>query len=95
MHKHNPYVIPVASIFLASALIIFGVSLLGNTDWAHQLRVNHSPVEFRDQAEMPFVIQFIDAFLKVVLFMGIPAFLTLGILRIRNRGARLQHPTRG
>jgi hypothetical protein len=31
------------------------------------------------------IIRSVDAFLKVALFMGIPAFLTLRILRIINR----------
>jgi len=31
------------------------------------------------------IFRSVDAFLKVVLFMGIPAFLTLRVLRIINR----------
>jgi hypothetical protein len=83
---------PVLIILLAAAIMVLGLTLLGNTEWADSFRgeppaqsVDRAVVDERSESLITGIIRSIDAFLKVVLFMGIPAFFTLRILRIINR----------
>lgn len=82
------YALPTLSIILAGLVIIFGVSLLGDTAWAEGLRANPSGGGLEEGAPTNAILRWTDAFLKVVLFMGIPALLTARILRIANRRPR-------
>jgi hypothetical protein len=83
---------PVLIILLAAAILIFGLTLLDNTEWADGLRgeppaqsVDRAAVSNESESLTDGIIRSVDAFLKVVLFMGIPGFLTLRIVRIINR----------
>jgi hypothetical protein len=79
------YALPTLGIVLAGLVIILGVSLLGDTAWADGLRANPSVGGLEEGVPTNAILCWIDAFLKVFLFMGIPAFLTARILRIANR----------
>jgi hypothetical protein len=85
MKNLRRYVLPTLGIFLAGVVIILGVSILGNTDWADSLRANPSGDGLEGGTQTNAVLRWIDAFLKVVLFMGLPAFFTARILRISSR----------
>ena len=83
---------PVLIILLAAAIMVFGLILLDNTEWADSFRggppaqsVDRAVVSNASESLTAGVIRSVDAFLKVFLFMGIPAFFTLSILRIINR----------
>jgi hypothetical protein len=80
------------SVLVASAVIIVAILPLGNTDWADSFRgapsveAENAPVVGEGE-ETPLIgiVRAVDAFLKVVLFMGIPALITLGVLRRVSR----------
>lgn len=83
---------PVLIILLAAAIMIFGLTLLDDTNWADGFRgepsaqsVERTMYSEENESLADGIIRSVDAFLKVVLFMGIPAFLTLRVLRIINR----------
>lgn len=83
---------PVLIILLAAAIMILGLTLLGDTEWADSFRgessaqsVDRTVVNDASESLVSGIIRSVDAFLKVVLFMGIPALVTLGILRIISR----------
>jgi hypothetical protein len=83
---------PALIILLAAAIMIFGLTLLDDTEWADSFRgepsahsVDRAVVSEGSESLVNGIIRSVDAFLKVVLFMGIPAFLTLRVLRIINR----------
>ena len=83
---------PVLIILLAAAIMIFGLTLLDNTEWADSFRggppaqsVERTMDSEENESLADGMIRSVDAFLKVVLFMGIPALLTLRILRTINR----------
>jgi hypothetical protein len=82
---------PVLIILLAAAIMIFGLTLLDDTEWADSFRgepsaqsVDRAVVSNESESLVNGIIRSVDAFLKVVLFMGIPAFFTLRVLRIIN-----------
>ena len=84
--------LPVLVILLAAAIMIFGLTLLDNTEWADGFRddpsaqsVDRAVDSNESESLTAGVIRSVDAFLKVVLLMGVPAFFTLRILRIINR----------
>ncbi len=86
---------PVLIILLAAAIMIFGLTLLDDTEWAdgfrgepHTQSVDTAVVSEGSESLVSGIIRSVDAFLKVVLFMGIPAFFTLRILRIINRNPK-------
>ncbi len=83
---------PVLIILLAAAIMIFGLTLLDNTEWADSFRggppaqsVERTMDSEENESLADGMIRSVDAFLKVVLFMGIPALLTLRILQTINR----------
>lgn len=83
---------PVLIILLAAAIMIFGLTLLDDTEWADGFRgephiqpADRATVSEESESLVDGIFRSVDAFLKVVLFMGIPAFLTLRVLRIINR----------
>ena len=83
---------PVLIILLAAAIMIFGLTLLDNTEWADSFRggppaqsIDRATVSEESESLVDGIFRSVDAFLKVVLFMGIPALLTLRILRTINR----------
>ncbi len=88
MKNVRHYALPTLSIVLAGMLIVLGVSLLGNTAWADGLRAAPSLSGLEDGTPTNAILRWIDAFLKVVLFMSIPAFLTTRILRISSRRSK-------
>ena len=92
MKTINRVIHPVLIILLAAAIMIFGLTLLDNTEWADSFRgeshtqpADRATVSKETESLVDGIFRSVDAFLKVVLFMGIPALLTLRILRSVNR----------
>jgi hypothetical protein len=100
MHTIKHILIPLLTTLAAAAVIIALLVVLETTGWADSFRTAQSeaavvttPTEDADRSVLSSVLNAIDAFLKVVLFMGIPGFITYRILqrhRNRQRRARLQ-----
>lgn len=83
--------IPILCILLASSVIVLGFVIVSDTAWANGLReavsAEYAPPARQQHEETTFetVLRIIDAFLKVVLIMGIPALLTDRTARMRRR----------
>ena len=84
--KIRRYIIPFMSILLTGIVITLAIIPLANTSWADTLRAIQ-PIELErtpvgNDTILTIFVRTIDAFLKVVLFMGVPAAITLGVLRL-------------
>lgn len=92
MSKAKQLFIPMLGVLVASAVIIMAILPLGNTGWADSFRgvpsieAENAPVVGEgEEAPLQGIVRTVDAFLKVILFMGIPALITLGVLRRVSR----------
>ena len=85
-------IFPVLIILSMAAVMILGLTLLDDTNWAdgfrgepHTQSAGEAMVGEESESLVDGILRSVDAFLKVVLFMGIPALFTLRIVRIINR----------
>jgi phosphotransferase system glucose/maltose/N-acetylglucosamine-specific IIC component len=100
MHTIKQILTPLLTILAAASVIIALLVALETTGWADSFRTTQpeaavatAPAEDTDRSVLSSVLNAIDAFLKVVLFMGIPGFITYRIIqrhRNRQRRTRLQ-----
>ena len=89
--------IQIIIIILAAAAVILAIIPLENTSWAESLRTEMAIEEggeglqqegFRGESGEPQIggpITYVGSFIKIMLFMGIPGLITIGVLRLTNR----------
>lgn len=86
-------------ILLASVIVMALFMPLAQTEWAESMRngfgaeTDGMSAEGRKGPEgMPAAVGFIAGFIKEIVVMGIPALITLGVLRIIRRRAQAKLP---
>lgn len=83
---------PIIAVIIASAIIMFALDLLDNSDWADSMRAGISVEaeggegDFTEEGESPInILSIIGPLLKITIFMGLPGLITLAVLRLTRR----------
>ena len=93
-------IIQISLILLAAAVVILAIMPLENTNWADSIRNDAAVADdaiqsdqaqregFNGEGAEPQIggaIAYVASFIKIILFMGIPGLITLGVLRLTHR----------